>query len=110
MHASKLLLCPQVTNHTNAKLVVSLAVPGWSDPIAAKDSSKSLQQVFTVRASACGCSGKQQWHWLVAVCMCMCEASTNKPPNSCPWCMLAVYLVYNKPHQKQLPGGFFVLA
>lgn len=46
-----LLLCyvSQVTNHTNAKLVLRLAVPGWTDPIARAGTSKPVQPVFTVR-------------------------------------------------------------
>jgi hypothetical protein len=37
----------QVTNCTNAKLVLTLAVPGWTDPLASS-SSGSKQKVFTV--------------------------------------------------------------
>jgi hypothetical protein len=36
----------QVTNCTNAKLVVSLVVPSWSDPLVPATANK--HQVFTV--------------------------------------------------------------
>jgi hypothetical protein len=49
----------QVTNHTHAKLVVSLVVPDWLDPLAAAGANNK-QRVFTVRTCQVTSRSKQQ--------------------------------------------------